>query len=354
MNSYAGQGSGGFSLIEFMVSVLLGSILIAGAVGIYVGSQRAFREGEDVAMLADSARFSLSILEDSLRHAGFFGPAGAGDIVQDGDLSAVGDDCVAPGMERARAYNAQAYLFGVEVASGATTALAGCLEDTVAGTDVLVIKHLAPTPAYDADPADPAQPRDGVISFPAALAATETYAIVNAEGGLLFDGADAAPSVLAGETYADGVAYPYRFNIYYVHQERDEEDAAVGEPRLARRILEWDAGAGRMTIRTQELAIGVENMQFLYGLDDDLDGEPDQYSNGELFGPNDWERVVAVRAYLLLRSRPPGEEFDAGYTDNRTYLLGDETVTPADDRRRVLLRTEVTLRNPRLVMRGEA
>ena len=42
----------GFSLIEFMVAILLGTILITGAVGVYLGSKRSYTEVEQVASLA--------------------------------------------------------------------------------------------------------------------------------------------------------------------------------------------------------------------------------------------------------------------------------------------------------------
>lgn len=333
----AERWAGGFSLIEFMVAILLGSILITGAVGVYLGTRRSYTEVEQVANLAENARFSLALLEESLRHVGFFGSAGPGNMQRDGSLNDPAGNC----SNGAEAYDTNNFFFGVRTASA--NAL-GCIDDAVPGSDVLVIKHLGQNPLYDADPADPTAARDGTISFPAGLTGTETYAVVNAEAGLVFDGADTAPSVSVGETHANGVAYPYRLNVYYVR-----DTGAV--PTLARKVLEWDATAGAMAVVTQNLAEGVENMQFLFGVDLDLDGEPDVFRNeAAVESGNDWGRVLAVRAFLLIQS--PSE--DAGYTNNRTYQLGDITVTPSDNRRRMLMRTEITLRNPRLMLRGSA
>lgn len=326
--------SRGFSLIEFMVAILLGAILISGAIGVYLGSKRSYTEVEQVASLAENARFSLAVLEGSLRHVGFFGAAGPGNILPDGDLGAVTGDCTGG----AEAYDVNNFFFAVQATSAAAL---GCIDDALPNTDVLVVKHLAPDPGYDADPAVPTAARDGVISFPTGLAATDTYAIVNAEQGLIFDGADTAPSVNAGEVYANGIAYPYRLRIYYV---RD----TGGVPTLARKVLQWDTTAGAMTIATQDLVEGVENLQFLFGEDNDLDGEPDVFANET--GVTDWGRVVVVRAFLLIAS--PTQDPD--YTDDRTYQLGDEVITPGDNRRRLMTRAEITLRNPRLMLRGSA
>jgi type IV pilus assembly protein PilW len=325
----------GFSLIEFMVAILLGTILITGAIGVYLGSKRSYTEVEQVASLAENARFSLSVLEESLRHVGFFGAAGPGNILPDGDLGAVTGDCTGG----AEAYDVINFFFGVQ-AGGAN--MLGCITDAVPNTDILVIKHLAPDPGYDADPADPTAARDGTISFPGGLSATDTYVIVNAEQGLIFDGADTAPSVADGEVYANGVAYPYRLAIYYV---RD----TGGVPTLARKVLQWDTTAGAMTIATQDLVEGVENMHFLFGEDNDLDGEPDVFANQATV--TDWSQVLVVRAFLLVQSTAD----DLDYVDDRSYQLGDVTVAAANDnRRRILVQSEITLRNPRLRLRGGA
>jgi type IV pilus assembly protein PilW len=57
-----------------------------------------------------------------------------------------------------------------------------------------------------------------------------------------------------------------------------------------------------------------------------------------------------MQAFILLRS----QETDPGYINEKTYRLGDITLAPADDIRRLMMQTEITLRNPRLVLRGGA
>ena len=316
----------GFSLIELLVSILLGMIVVGGAATLYVVSKRSFNETEQVANLADNARFSLTLLENSLRHVGFFGPADPDEIILDADLGTVAGDC----SGNAAAYSFDWHFFGL-AATDATPL--DCIDDALANTDVLVIKHLAPAPRYDADPADPSAVRDGVISFPGALSGTDTYAILTSETGLLFDGADSGPPVGAGDLYANGTAFPYRFSIFYV---RD----TGGVPALSRKILQWD------------LVEGVQNMQFLYGVDEDADGEPDRYVNeSSIATAEQWRRVLVVRAFLLLQSVAE----DVGYVDDRSYQLGDTAVPAANDnRRRLLVRTQTVLRNQRLRNRGGA
>jgi type IV pilus assembly protein PilW len=330
--------SKGFSLIEFMVAILLGTILIGGAASVYLGSKRAYTEVEQVASLSENARFSMVLLKHSLRHAGFYGPGGLGTVAPDPDLDAVAGDCT--GM--AAAYDTVNYLFATQAAGAAVL---GCIDDAVPGTDVLVVKYAEPEPLYDANPADASAARDGVISFPRGLSGEDTYLVSNSEGSLLFDGADATasfPSVAVGEVYANGIAFPYRTYVYYVRN-------TAPAPTLARKVLEWDATAGGMRIGTQNLVEGVENLQFLFGEDTDLDGEPDGFANHT--GVTNWASVIEVRAFLLIQSATE----DVNFTDDRTYRLGDVTVPAAgDNRRRLLSQADITLRNPRLILRGGA
>ena len=67
----------GFSLVEFMVAMVLGFIVVGGAISVYLTSKNSFTEGEQVAQLADNARFALQVMGNSSRHIGFFGGSGS-------------------------------------------------------------------------------------------------------------------------------------------------------------------------------------------------------------------------------------------------------------------------------------
>ena len=95
----------------------------------------------------------------------------------------------------------------------------------------------------------------------------------------------------------------------------------------------------------QELIDGVEQMQILYGVDDDDDGAPDAYvraGEAALDEDSEWRTVVSVNVSLLLRTV---DEY-GNTTDPRTYQLDDETaVTPADRRQRRLFAVTAVVRN---------
>ena len=333
----------GFSLIEFMVATVLGLIITAGAISVYLVSKRSFIKAEQVAAVSENGRFAMQLLSSSVRHAGFFGGASPSDIR--GGVLTVDDDCSG---------DAAAYLvnrpFFAQNASGA--AVYGCIDDAQPGTDVLVLKNVEPAPLYDADPDDPNASKDGILSFtrsapmpPATLQAPwserETYVVANTEGGRLIGGGDTAPGVGAGEELASAAAWPYRFQIYYVRN--------ADVPTLARKYLAWDTTEGAMTLQTQDLVQGVENMQFRFGVDSDNDGEVDSFAAAAAVeADNAWDRVMSLQAFILIRA----EQEDPAYTNEKTYSLPSGAITPGDSFRRVLLFSELTLRNPRLVLRG--
>ena len=330
-------GASGFSLIEFMVAMVLGLIIVGGAISVYLASKRSFTEVEQVASISDNGRFALQLITYSARHIGFFGGAAPADIDQDGSLGAVTGDCSAP----AAAYDTASAIVAVRASSASVL---GCITDARPNTDVLIVKGVEPSPQYDADPDDPNAPRDGVISFPAgAWSNQETYLVTNSERGILLDGADTPPDVREGTAYALGVAWPYSLQIYYV---RD-----AGIPTLARKVLAWDTATSSMSIQTQDLVPDVENLRFLFGFDSNNNGEVDTVGNlTAVTTANAWDSVSSMQAFILLR----GDATDAAYDNNKTYQLGDTSITPGDNMRRILLHSEITLRNPRLVLRGGA
>ena len=320
----------GFSLVELLVAMVLGFIVIGGGISVYLASKRSLTEVEQVATLSENGRFALQLLGYSVRQIGFYGGANPGDIRLDSAGAVVGD-CTG----YAAAYDTDNSFFAIRATSAV---VAGCITDAMPDTDVLVIKGVGTSPLYDADPKDPTAPRDGAISFPAGQwSIQQTYVIANSESGMLLDGADIPPDVGEGNEFALAAAWPYRLQIYYIR------DGAT--PTLSRKILAWDAGTESMSIQTEDLVQGVENMRFRFGYDSNDDGEVDTlaYLGDIAF----WNQVTSLQVFLLLAS----DIIDPSYMNGKSYQLGDITVSPGDSVRRILLHSDITLRNPRLILR---
>ncbi len=83
---------------------------------------------------------------------------------------------------------------------------------------------------------------------------------------------------------------------------------------------------------TEELLPGVDNLQVQYG-------EDGRYVDANAV--TDWGEVVTARIWLLVRA----ECAEIGFTDVRTYTMGDQEITPNDNFRRQLYSSVVMIRN---------
>jgi type IV pilus assembly protein PilW len=324
----------GFSLVELMVGMVLGLMLIAGAVSIYLASKRSYVEVEQVAALTESARFAEQLVGDSLRHAGFFGEVSPNSINKDSSLTNVVGDCT--GL--AGAHNLNQFVYAVTATSASVL---GCIDDAMPNTDVLVIKRVASQPYTDGprdslDPNDPSH-GDGVIDTPGPLRNDKTYVLTNNITGVMFDGNDTVPSTAV----PGGTAWEYQYEVFYIR------DDAV--PHLSRKILVPDTSGTTLKLETEDIAEGVENLRVSLGYDSNNDGEVDTFETPATLAS--WANVQSVEVFMLTRSATK----DVQYTDTKVYRLGGGTVGPKNDNyRRLISYASISLRNLKLVIRGGA
>ena len=296
----------GFSLVELMVGMVLGLILIAGAVSIYLATKRSYVEVEQVAALTENSRFAEQIIGDSLRQAGFFGEVTGDQVEVDSNLNALVNDCTTAGA----GYGDLSQFVFAATATGSNDL--GCITGALAGTDILVVKHVRAQPLTDGprDSSDPNNPThgDGVIDTPHGLQAEKTYVISNNVVGRLFDGADTQPSIGLGGQIPSGSAWEYQYEVFYIR------DAEI--PQLSRMSLHWNGTD--MELQSEDVAEGVENLRVLLGFDGDGDGEVDTYKDAAYITANDkWSDVESLEVYLLVRSA----EADAQYVDEKDYSI---------------------------------
>lgn len=303
----------GLSLIELMVAMVIGLILIGGTASVYLASKQSYVEVERMARMTQNSRFALQMISDSLIHAGYSGELPLGSIEADASLSAIGADCTGT----AAGYDLTNYLIAT-TSNGSGEAM-GCITDALPNTLVLMVKNVRPLRLTPAD-----------------IVATNTYVVANNIRGILFDGADTAPTITIGGDVPNGNVWIYEAQIYYIR------DKGTAVPQLTRRVLVNGAFV------TEELVEGVENISFLFGRDSDGDGNVDVYQNAAAIA--DWSSIAAVEVNILVRSNT----IDPQYTDNKTYNLGDlaPIVAPGDKYHRMVMQSTVSLRNPKFVIRG--
>ena len=240
----------GFSLIELLVSITIGLFLLAGALTVFQQTRTQYRAIEAVSRLQESARYSMSVLENDVRLAGYWAKHNRVDSVSGEDTvidqAWCGDDF------DPTADNLQIYLAG-----GGTVSL-DCAVAPRAGSDVLVVRRASTDPVPPEDPAD-----ETTVPI---LANDVVYAQSSYVGTLAFVG-NTVPVPYFSDTSDTHFLIN---NAYYVS---DGSDTSPAIPSLRR--ISLDSG---LVTRDDEIATGVEDLEVIFGLDQNGDGTVDSWS----------------------------------------------------------------------------
>ena len=185
---------GGFGLVELMVSMLIGLVIIAALVTLFVNTSGNNRELARANTMIENGRFAIKVLEENLVHAGYWG--GFLPMFDDQTALPVPTDAPTALPNPCLAYSSAnwnaAYktnLIGIplQVYDAPTAAdLAACVTagiivvaDYQAGTDLLVVRH-----------ADTCAAAGAVVGYCDAINANQLYM----QAG--FCGTEATPYVL--------------------------------------------------------------------------------------------------------------------------------------------------------------
>lgn len=347
-----------------MVSLVLGLVIMAAVLRIYVGTGQSIRTEDALSRVQENARFAVEKLSVDVRQAGFMGcvkdvnvllnPAGVGYSAALYDLTRAVSGWEYTGTAPASTFDSTTLVpTGVPVSNWDDAAGADLdaqfQNQVVPGSDVLVIRRADQKLDVTASGVTPVNANTIVLTGASGVPQDTIVLVSDCRGSDLFQnraaaaasnltrGATGSPGNLNPATHEFSHAYDsdmeiYTFSItaYYVGR------GTSGEPALFRRRYPL-GGVGV----TEELVEGVETMQVLYGEDTDADRIADVYRTADTV--TDWARIVSVRIGLLLRARDEGR----GEPDTATYGLGSMTFNPIDSRnlRRRVATWTITLRN---------
>jgi type IV pilus assembly protein PilW len=368
----------GLSLIELMISIVIGLILLLGIAQLIVQQSSSRSELEKSSRQIENGRYAMQLLHTDLQQAGYYGmfyslPAyapAAGDPATPAlpdpcklTLANMYADLSLPIQGYDNALPAANFTCALDGANNANNAL-----NYKAGTDILVIRRLST--AVDAG--------DPVIFNTAAsgATATTTTALASSYYYVQTIGNSAVMGIGAGAP-VNSLTYPlnlstrststviyaplrkYIVRVYFISPcsvpagggtscTGSSDDG--GHPIPTLKVLELGVSpTGQPTFILTPLVEGIENMQLEYGVDGDstvatasaVDGYPDAYcidpnNTGTCTTPNNfpalsgtnptnWQNVMAVRINLLARNT----ECTTGYTDTKQYKLGALAPTAA-------------------------
>jgi type IV pilus assembly protein PilW len=344
----------GFGLVELMVSMLIGLVIIAALVSLFVNTSGNNRELARANSMIENGRFAIKVLEDDLIHAGYWGgfvPMFDDQTSNDVPIdvpTAVPDPCLPydPATWDA-AYKTN--LIGIPVQLYDDPAVVGtCVAEGVidagdyqAGTDLLIVRHVEMCLPGEAGSYCEADDPDDLY-LQAGNCATEVTPYVLDTSGFALTKMNCA-------TVAD--KRKFVSNVYYVRNYA--VTAGDGIPTLVRSRFTSDPVSGALAYEAPvALVEGIEGFRVELGVDDVSktgaavdygtainwedpldkvtptnrgDGVPDgdyvrcdpDCATSELT-VNELMNVTSAKIYVLARSR----EASPNYTDTKTYTLG--------------------------------
>jgi type IV pilus assembly protein PilW len=309
----------GHSLVELLLTLTISLVVIAGAVSLYGRARDLQRASDAHARLQEVARLALAALETDLRMAGFHGLSPSGTPVTLDPALTFPAKCggigwLAPTGGHVEGSNNR-YLTAASCAAGTGGAQPG--------SDVLVLRRASAERIVFTTSNVPSADRDRVLLLSTRNAGT--LFLPQALGGGVPGGLAAA--ALTGPAPNTEVR-AWQVHAYYV-----SSGSSVGAdvPALRRKSL-----TGGPNIGDEEIAVGVEDLQFRVGADTDHDASVDSYFEpGEL---PEGAVPLCVRVWLRLRSverdNPLGGSAASSYADREwpavddgySRLLVDKTV----------------------------
>ncbi len=302
----------GLSLIELMISLVIGLLITAAVGAVFLSGGKNYRENDRFARMQENGRFAVDMIASDLIMASFWGTLTTYPSIV---------NSIAPNTSCNITHAPQKSLVVINNQDAtAAAAQAYCIDSSTyqIGTGIVALKYTNSITA-------------GTQSV------GKAYLRSNPSGGSLFiyDG------TLPGPTETD---WEYVARVYYIRNTPDPSNASRTIPVLARKYL-----VGANMNNDETLLDGIEDMQIEVGLNSptassEADIIPAFYAAAPTAAQLPY--AVTARIYILVRSLEPDS-----LPINKTYRLGSKPVAKSDNYRRKVFTTTVVLRNPNYQLR---
>lgn len=346
MISVRAAKQGGFSIVELMVAVTISLIMFAVIIELFASNKEAYRIQEGSSVLNENARFAVSHLQYFMRLADHWGGIEADNVSVDAGVpSPLATDCTGAAVVSN---------VGFRGFNGAASAPLDCITaaNYEPGTDAFFIRYGAAhedaravsdtsVPVLNGVPSIPDDSEEPIKAsyFGSANGGGLWVRTVLGRRSVIFQNTDLA--ALDNDIYSAADPDPlsvtnYRFQsmLYYIRACSNPASGSNagacdsgddGVPTLVRMTLNPD-----LSFTEQDVVAGVEDMQLLYGVDDDEDFVAESYETAaNVQASGDWDKVVSVRVSLIVAN----VQRDNTITDTKTYYTLDTTFTPPAEAR---------------------
>ncbi len=359
----------GSSLVEVMVSLLLGAIMLLGAVQILVNSKRDFLVRDAMSSVEEAGNYTFDLIGGDLRVAGYKGCVSQRDTAFDNLIASSGSvfqpergiqgweanntsyaDTLVPGswgdMESQSSAN-----WSTTTGSQANNIPSGTSTKAAKGSDMIRIWGIEPyvfnissatattlmvdTASTIGFPEPDSGDKDDRILI---VSDCEKTLIVKATkfdrstGQITLGGNTSGTSQLTTMNNMEAVIL--RGVQYYLSKRGDDAD---NPPALYRQRIKADGSL----MSEEELVEGIANMQIVYG---ETTGTTSQIAASRYVTADnvtDWSRVVSVRMWLLVETTG---DFIVSATGQPYNYIG-QSYTPTDRRFRREMSMTINLRN---------
>ncbi|WP_105201097.1 PilW family protein [Pseudoalteromonas sp. T1lg10] len=304
----------GYTLLELMIAMVVGLFLLGGVMFTYLSMKVTTSDTVEMGELQETGRIALDILGKDLKMTGFFGRLNI-DSLTTADVSGVtapAVDCIDevfsigsfPGTGAVPNFPV---IYGLEADSANEL---GCITDAKIGSDVIQIKRGVGEEMSGQD------------------TQTGQYYVQTTLSDARFIEGDSNPIPFE---LGKGV-WPYEHLVYYVGEDKYTSGGKeITVPVLKRKRLIGDE------MDTESVLEGVENIRFLYGLDNDGNGDVDEYLEAGEMTPAHWQqsgttRIKTVQVSVLVRATK--EDNNIKLT-NQTYVLGGDDTASGNTQRKL-------------------
>jgi type IV pilus assembly protein PilW len=332
----------GYSLLELLIAMAVGIFVIGSTLSFFTMSKKINRSQHETSLLRENADFALTEIVEDIQLAGYFGCATRSDESTFINVLNEADDFE---WDFSRVIHGSEYGFDEDTDAIAwTPALDASLTNPVRG-DIITLRY-ADRREYDVvshDSADAGMIRttagNSLKQYDFILATDcETSSIFQKTSGNYTQRVDHATGVGTpgnastdlGRTYTSENGRLMKLNsvTYYIRNNVNDN------PALYQKV-----NSGNV----REVIEGIEDLQFVYGVDTDGDNSVNQYDTADTVDANNnWDNVLAVRVELLARS------INSGVTPQnqpQSYFFNGQEFNPNDTYQRLSVSADVSLRN---------
>lgn len=282
----------GFSLVELMIAMVLGLFLVAGVGTVYLSAKKTFAVNEQVSGLDENARVALRTLTQHIEHAGYASTSGMklDNYILPTDMTITSSNCLDGSASIARVNR-----LSTSQDSGYSFGSNGIYPDTGRG-DTIGLLFLSDT--------------DLKTDCIGEVAAYTNQCV-------------ASPIMEARLIY----------NSFHI---------ARGNKNSLNHDIPVLRCSGSLHAGAQPWAEGVENIQFLYGIDSNSDGATENYWNAtSVEAASAWGQIISVRVGVLMRSVEPA--FRTAQV--QSFQVLDELINTNDRYKREVYSTTIRLKN---------